>query len=65
MTRHGDTFIVDDGYHPTATSPGHRGYILTILVGKHQRSLIQYFDPQHDHLMSAIPGIGAMRDKFK
>ena len=65
ITRHGDTFLVDRGYHPTVTSPGHEGYIFTILVGTHQRSLIQSFDPTHSHLMSAIPGIQAMRDKFK
>jgi len=65
MTRNGDTFLVDRGYHPTATSPGHEGYIFTILVGRHQRSLIQYFDPLHSHLMSGIPGLQAMRDKFK
>jgi len=65
MTRNGDTFLVDKGHHPTATSPGHEGYIFTILVGKHQRSLIQYFDPAHTHLMAGIPGLQAMRDKFK
>lgn len=65
MTRHGDTFLVDRGYHPTSTSPGHEGYIFTILVGRHQRSLIQYFDPAHRALMAKIPGIQAMRDKFK
>jgi 5-deoxy-glucuronate isomerase len=65
MTRHGDTFLVDRGYHPTVASPGHEGYIFTILVGRHQRSLIQFFDPTHAHLLSAIPGIQAMRDKFK
>lgn len=65
MTRHGDTFLVDSGYHPTVTSPGHEEYIFTILVGRHQRSLIQYFDPAHRHLMASIPGIQAMRDKFK
>ncbi|HTQ30467.1 MAG TPA: 5-deoxy-glucuronate isomerase [Opitutaceae bacterium] len=65
MTRHGDTFLVDRGYHPTAASPGHEGYIFTILVGRHQRSLIQYFDPAHRHLMAAIPGLQGMRDKFK
>ena len=65
MTRHGDTFLVDRGYHPTVTSPGHEEYIFTILVGEHQRSLIQYFDPAHQHLVAAIPGIQAMRDKFK
>lgn len=65
MTRHGDTFLVDRGYHPTVASPGHEGYIFTILVGRHQRSLVQSFEPQHRHLMAKIPGIDAMRDKFK
>lgn len=65
MTQNGDTFIVEDGYHPTSTSPGHQGYILTTLVGRHQRSLIQYFDPAHAHLMDKIPGISDMRNKFK
>jgi len=65
MTRDGDTFIVEDGYHPTSTSPGHQGYILTTLVGRHQRSLVQYFDPAHAHLMDKIPGISDMRNKFK
>lgn len=65
MTRHGDTFLVDRGYHPTVVSPGHEEYIFTILVGRHQRSLVQSFEPQHRHLMAKIPGIDAMRDKFK
>jgi 5-deoxy-glucuronate isomerase len=65
MTRHGDTFVVDRGYHPTATSPGHEGYIFTVLVGRQQRSLRQYFDPAHLHLTDKIPGIQAMREKFK
>ena len=65
MTRHGDTFLVDRGYHPTVASPGHEGYIFTILAGRHQLSLVQFFEPKHAHLMSKIPGIQAMRDKFK
>jgi 5-deoxy-glucuronate isomerase len=65
MTRHGDTFIVDRGYHPTVTSPGYEEYVFTILVGRHQRSLIQYFEPSHRHLLDTIPGLQAMRDKFK
>jgi 5-deoxy-glucuronate isomerase len=65
MTRHGDTFLVDKGYHPTVSSPGHAGYIFTILVGMHQRSLVQSFDPAHSHLMNSIPGLQAMRDKFR
>jgi 5-deoxy-glucuronate isomerase len=65
MTRDGDTFAFSAGYHPTVTSPGHQSYIFTILVGKTQRSLIQNFDPVHRHLMDRIPGIAAMREKFK
>jgi 5-deoxy-glucuronate isomerase len=65
MTRDGDTFAFSAGYHPTVTSPGHESYIFTILAGKTQRSLIQNFDVSHRHLMDRIPGIAAMREKFK
>jgi 5-deoxy-glucuronate isomerase len=65
MTRHGDTFLIDRGYHPTVRAPGHDGYIFTVLVGRHQRSMVQYFEPAHQHLMAKIPGLQAMRDKFK
>jgi 5-deoxy-glucuronate isomerase len=65
MTRHGDTFAFSDGYHPTVTSPCHESYIFTILVGKTQRSLIQNFDSTYRHLIDRIPGIAAMREKFK
>jgi 5-deoxy-glucuronate isomerase len=65
MIRHGDTFVIDRGYHPTARAPGYEGYVLTILVGRKQRSLVQYFEPAHQELMRKIPGIQAMRDKFR
>jgi 5-deoxy-glucuronate isomerase len=65
VTREGDTFAFDGGYHPTVTSPGHASYIFTILVGRTQRSLIQNFEPAHRRLMDKIPGIAAMREKFK
>ena len=65
MTRHGDTVLVAGGYHPTVTSPGHAEYIFTILAGRTRRGLIQHFEERHAHLMDAIPGIGAMRDKFR
>jgi 5-deoxy-glucuronate isomerase len=65
MTRNRDTFLFSHGYHPTVVSPGHEEYVFTILVGRHQRSLIQYFDPTHAHMASIIPGLQAMRDKFK
>jgi 5-deoxy-glucuronate isomerase len=65
MTRHGDTFAFSAGYHPTVTSPFHESYIFTILVGRTQRSLVQNFDPTYRQLMDRIPGIAAMREKFK
>jgi 5-deoxy-glucuronate isomerase len=65
MTRHGDTYLIDRGYHPTVRAPGYEGYVFTILVGRHQRSLVQYFEPPHQHLMKKIPGIDAMRAKFR
>ncbi|MBS7706140.1 5-deoxy-glucuronate isomerase [Chelatococcus asaccharovorans] len=65
MTLDGDTYLLPSGYHPTVTSPGHRAYVFTILVGRDQRGLVQYFDPVHEHLTDYIPGLGAMRDKFK
>lgn len=65
MTRSGDTVIIDRGYHPTVTSPGHAEYIFTILVGKTQRSLVQNFKEEYRHLMNAIPGIDRMREKFR
>jgi len=65
VTRNGDTFAFEQGYHPTSTSPGHKGYIFTILVGRTEKSLIQNFKEEHRHLMDAIPGIKDMRDMFK
>ena len=64
MTLNGDTIIIDRGYHPTVTSPGHDAYIFTVLVGRDQRSLVQYFEDEHTHLMAGIPGLDAMREKF-
>ena len=67
MTRHGDTVPVPvpGGYHPTVTSPGHEEYILTVLVGRTRRGLVQHFERAHAHLADVIPGIGGMRDAFR
>jgi 5-deoxy-glucuronate isomerase len=65
MTRSGDTFLLDRGFHPTVTSPGHEEYIFTILVGKTQRGLVQHFKEDYHHLMAGIPGIQDMVNKFK
>ena len=65
LTRNGDTVVVDRGFHPTVTSPGHDEYILAILVGKHHRSLIQNFQKEHRHLMARFPGISDMQEKYR
>jgi len=65
MTRNGDTFLLDRGYHPTVTSPGHEEYIFTILVGKRNRGLVQHFKEDYHYLMGRIPGIQDMVEKFK
>ncbi|MFA5026732.1 MAG: 5-deoxy-glucuronate isomerase [Candidatus Methylomirabilota bacterium] len=65
MTRHGDTFLLDRGYHPTVASPGHEGYIFTILVGKSRRGLVQNFKEEHRYLLREIPGVQDMVNKFK
>lgn len=65
MTRHGDTFLLDRGYHPTVTSPGHEEYIFTILVGASVRGLVQRFKEDYQYLMAGIPGIQDMVNKFK
>jgi 5-deoxy-glucuronate isomerase len=65
MTRHGDTFLLDRGYHPTVTSPGHEEYIFTILVGKSRRGLVQNFKEEHRYMLREIPGVQDMVNKFK
>jgi 5-deoxy-glucuronate isomerase len=65
MTRHKDTFLLDRGYHPTVTSPGHDEYIFTILVGKSWRGLVQNFKEEHRHMLGTIPGVQDMVEKFK
>jgi 5-deoxy-glucuronate isomerase len=65
MTRNGDTFLLDRGFHPTVTSPGHEEYIFTILVGKSRRGLVQHFKEDYHYLMERIPGIRDMVEKFK
>jgi len=65
MTRHKDTFLLDRGYHPTATSPGHEGYILAVMVGKSRRGLVQNFKEEYQYLLREIPGVQDLANKFK
>jgi len=61
----GSTICIDKGYHPCAVLPGYEMYYFTILGGRTQRSLIQYFQPTHAYQIETIPGIKDMIAKFK
>ena len=61
----GSTVVIDKGYHPCCVLPGYQMYYFTILAGKSQRSLVQYFQPSHADQIETIPGIKDMIAKFK
>ena len=61
----GSTICIDHGYHPCAVLPGYEMYYFTILGGLSQRSLKQYFQPDHADQLHSIPGILDMVAKFK
>ncbi|MEM7444205.1 MAG: 5-deoxy-glucuronate isomerase [Pseudomonadota bacterium] len=63
--KNGSTFAIDKGYHPCVAAPGYEMYYFTILGGKSQRPLTQYFDPEHAYQIETIPGIKDMIAKFK
>lgn len=63
--RHGDTYQIDRGYHPSVVAPGYEMYYFTIIVGESSKSLIQYFEPSHAHQIETIPGIKDMVAKFR
>lgn len=61
----GSTITLEKGYHPCVTGPGYEMYYFTILGGLSQRSLVQYFQPDHAYQIETIPGIKDMIAKFK
>ena len=61
----GSTILIDKGYHPCVSAPGFQMYYFTIIVGKTQRSLIQYFHPDYEYQLETIPGIKDMIKNFK
>ena len=63
MAQHGDTFLIDRGYHPTAMSPGYEGYVFRTLVGRQQRAFMPKIEPQHRHLSDKIPADDVMAAK--
>lgn len=65
LVRSGDTVCIDKGYHPTVCSPGHRGYLLCILVGAVQRSLVINLNKNYSYLADKITGVKEMQETFK
>ena len=61
----GSTVVIDKGYHPCVVAPGYEMYYFTILSGLSQRSLVQYFQPEHANQVETIPGIKDMIAKYK
>ena len=61
----GSTLLIDKGNHPCVVAPGYEMYYFTILGGLSQRSLVQYFQPEHAWQLETIPGIKDMVAKFK
>ena len=61
----GSTIVIDKGYHPCVVAPGYEMYYFTILGGLSQRSLVQYFQPDHAYQLETIPGIKDMIAKYK
>ena len=61
----GSSFAIKSGYHPCVVAPGYEMYYFTILGGLSQRSLVQYFQPEHGWQVETIPGIKDMIAKFK
>ncbi len=61
----GSTVVIESGYHPCVVAPGYEMYYFTILGGLSQRSLVQYFQPDHAYQLETIPGIKDMSAKYK
>ena len=61
----GSSFAIKSGYHHCVVAPGYEMYYFTILGGLSQRSLVQYFQPEHAWQVETIPGIKDMIAKFK
>ncbi|GIR13988.1 MAG: hypothetical protein CM15mP24_2310 [Candidatus Pelagibacterales bacterium] len=61
----GSTIMIRTGYHPCVVAPGYEMYYFTILGGLSQRSLVQFFQPEHAYQVETIPGIKDMIAKYK
>ena len=56
---------LEQGITPVFVAPGYEMYYFTILGGLSQRSLVQYFQPEHAYQVETIPGIKDMIAKYK
>ena len=48
------TVVIESGYHPCVVAPGYEMYYFTILGGLSQRSLVQYFQPDHSYQLETL-----------
>jgi len=62
--RNASTLKIAGGYHPCVAAPGHEMYYFTILAGRTQRPLRQFFQPAYAYQVETIPGIKDMIAKF-
>jgi 5-deoxy-glucuronate isomerase len=63
--RNSSTLKIARGYHPCVAAPGHEMYYFTVLAGRSQRPLLQFFQPTYAYQVETIPGIKDMIAKFK
>ena len=59
------TQAADETGIPCVVAPGYEMYYFTILGGLSQRSLVQFFQPEHAYQVETIPGIKDMIAKYK
>nr|NNM89703.1 5-deoxy-glucuronate isomerase [Bacilli bacterium] len=45
--QHGDTFLIDKGYHPVCAAGGYQLYYLWMMAGSQDRVMIPHDDPSH------------------
>jgi 5-deoxy-glucuronate isomerase len=51
IVRNGDSFAIDQGYHPVVAAGGYRLYYLWFMAGESGRTLKPYDDPDHSWLL--------------
>ena len=65
MVQDKSVIAMGKGYYQGVVTTGYQMYYFTIVAGKTQKSLEQYFEPQHAGQLKTILGISDMINKFK